>query len=357
MSTGAARAPTRSGWRAFTSTRRAARRRALSTAAKPARSSANSPRKLSGLYDEQRARPAVRQAWPSDSLYTGPYLDAAPDVIVGYAEGYRASWDSAVGKVTAHVFADNAKAWSGDHCVDPHLVPGVLFSNRKIEAADPGIEDMAPTALDLFGIEPPPYMEGKSLLKPQRQPAAARGGGMKAGGRAAVRGGAASDVGLRQSRHAGRGEADDRAWRRRHGSGFRGNPFRRSAEPEPSATAGRVSTAGHHHPAAESGGLVQRDHRHGPRRPRHLRFRPSQPGHTHAGVLHGRDHRAHAYSRHRTLSDSPVRRRSAQPARGPGLLANARRARRPLERHPHARQLPARGMRRPNRCPAWARRT
>ena len=126
--------------------------------------------KLSGLYDEQRARPAVRHAWPSDSLYTGPYLDAAPDVIVGYGEGYRASWDSAVGKVTADVFADNAKAWSGDHCVDPHLVPGVLFSNRKIEAADPGIEDMAPTALDLFGIEPPPYMEGKSLLKPQRRP-------------------------------------------------------------------------------------------------------------------------------------------------------------------------------------------
>jgi hypothetical protein len=103
-------------------------------------------------------------------LYTGPYLDAAPDVIVGYGEGYRASWDSAVGKVTADVFADNEKAWSGDHCVDPHLVPGVLFSNRKIEAADPGIEDMAPTALDLFGIEPPPYMEGKSLLKPQRHP-------------------------------------------------------------------------------------------------------------------------------------------------------------------------------------------
>ncbi len=126
--------------------------------------------KLSGLYDEQRERSAVRHAWPSDSLYTGPYLDSAPDVIVGYAEGYRAAWDSAVGKVTAHVFADNAKAWSGDHCVDPQLVPGVLFSNRKIEAVDPGIEDMAPTALDLFGIEPPPYMEGKSVFKPQRRP-------------------------------------------------------------------------------------------------------------------------------------------------------------------------------------------
>ena len=63
---------------------------------------------------------------------------------------------------------DNPKAWSGDHCVDPALVPGVLFSNRKFDAADPGIdpgiEDLAPTALQLFGLEPPAWMDGKPLL-------------------------------------------------------------------------------------------------------------------------------------------------------------------------------------------------
>ena len=125
--------------------------------------------RLSGLRDEERDRVAIRQAWPSESLYTGPYLDAAPDLIIGYADGYRASWDAAVGKVTATVFTDNLKAWSGDHCIDPHLVPGVLFCNRQILAEDPGIEDMAPTALDLFGIQPPPYMEGKSVLQPGKR--------------------------------------------------------------------------------------------------------------------------------------------------------------------------------------------
>src|SRR5215831_10480252 len=124
--------------------------------------------KLSGLRDEERDRVGIRKAWPSESLYTGPYLDAAPDIIVGYADGYRASWDAAVGKVSPQVFDDNRKAWSGDHCVDPHLVPGVVFCNRKIFAEDPGIEDMAPTALDLFGIKPPPYMEGKSLFRKRR---------------------------------------------------------------------------------------------------------------------------------------------------------------------------------------------
>jgi predicted AlkP superfamily phosphohydrolase/phosphomutase len=125
--------------------------------------------KLSGLRDEERDRVAVRKAWPSDALYTGPYLSAAPDVIVGFADGYRASWDAAVGKVTVSVFSDNTKAWSGDHCIDPHLVPGVIFANRKILAENPGIEDLAPTALELFGITPPPHMEGKSLFKESRK--------------------------------------------------------------------------------------------------------------------------------------------------------------------------------------------
>src|SRR5262249_4704203 len=54
--------------------------------------------KLTGLRDEEKNRLAIRRAWPSESLYTGPYIDAAPDLIVGYADGYRASWDAAVGK-------------------------------------------------------------------------------------------------------------------------------------------------------------------------------------------------------------------------------------------------------------------
>jgi bisphosphoglycerate-independent phosphoglycerate mutase (AlkP superfamily) len=52
----------------------------------------------------------------------------------------------------------------------------VLFSNREIASEDPGIEDMAPTALELFGIVPPPHMEGKSLLirpKPEKTEIAA----------------------------------------------------------------------------------------------------------------------------------------------------------------------------------------
>ncbi|MCS6952972.1 MAG: alkaline phosphatase family protein [Bryobacterales bacterium] len=120
--------------------------------------------KLTGLRDDETGQLAIRQVYAASDLYTGPYLEAAPDLIVGYNEGYRIAWEAAVGHVGAEIFTDNRKAWSGDHCVDPHLVPGVLFSNRPIHAPSPGIEDMAPTALELFGLQPPSWMEGRPVL-------------------------------------------------------------------------------------------------------------------------------------------------------------------------------------------------
>jgi predicted AlkP superfamily phosphohydrolase/phosphomutase len=118
--------------------------------------------KLTGLVDDGAI--AIANVYVASDIYKGPYLGAAPDLIIGYSAGYRASWEAAVGKVTPLVFEDNKKAWCGDHCVDPRLVPGVLFSNRRIAADDPGIEDMAPTVLRLFGIQPPSWMEGTSVI-------------------------------------------------------------------------------------------------------------------------------------------------------------------------------------------------
>jgi len=120
--------------------------------------------KLSGLRDAEHSNECIRTVYATNAIYKGPYLREAPDFVVGYNDGYRTSWDAAIGKTSARVIEDNPKAWSGDHAVDPHLVPGVLFCNRKVEARDPGIEDLAPTALSLFGLVPPVWMDGKPLL-------------------------------------------------------------------------------------------------------------------------------------------------------------------------------------------------
>ena len=123
--------------------------------------------RLTGLMDGEKGTVGIREAFDPAQLYRGPYLENAPDLLLGYDHGYRVSWDCATGVVAGPVFEDNCKAWSGDHCVDPRLVPGVFFCNRAIQAADPALVDIAPTALWLFGLQPPAYMDGKVLFQEQ----------------------------------------------------------------------------------------------------------------------------------------------------------------------------------------------
>jgi predicted AlkP superfamily phosphohydrolase/phosphomutase len=121
-------------------------------------------RKLSGLKDEKAGFTAINKIFDRDELPPGPYKENEPDLIVGYNQGYRISWDSVKGKVKGSAFEDNTRAWSGDHCIDPRVVPGVFFCNKRINRADPSIVDIAPTALELFGIEIPSYIDGQSLI-------------------------------------------------------------------------------------------------------------------------------------------------------------------------------------------------
>lgn len=120
--------------------------------------------KLTGLVDAEKGEVAIKEAVTRLAVYQGPYAENAPDVIVGYNAGWRVSWDAAIGKCGPRVFSDNLKAWSGDHMLHPDLVPGILFSNLKLDPQDANIIDLAPTTLDLFGVPKPKYMDGKSLL-------------------------------------------------------------------------------------------------------------------------------------------------------------------------------------------------
>ncbi len=120
--------------------------------------------KMSGLVDPDRDEVGINELFDTAALYQGPYLTNAPDFIVGYNHGYRISWDGATGVVTGPVWEDNTKAWSGDHGVDPRIVPGVFFCNHKLDRDDPALVDIAPTALRLFGVQPPPHMDGRPLF-------------------------------------------------------------------------------------------------------------------------------------------------------------------------------------------------
>ena len=121
--------------------------------------------KLNGLKDEENGQTAINTVFDRDDLPQGPYKENCPDMIVGYNEGYRVSWDSVTGKVNDTLFEDNTKAWSGDHCIDPRIVPGIFFCNHKINTESPAIIDIAPTILNLFGMKIPNHMDGRNLIE------------------------------------------------------------------------------------------------------------------------------------------------------------------------------------------------
>jgi predicted AlkP superfamily phosphohydrolase/phosphomutase len=118
---------------------------------------------LAGLHDVDGRR-AIKAVHDGHTAYRGPYVSNGPDLIVGYERGYRASWSNAVGRIDGPLIHDNTRYWSGDHCVDPELVPGVFFANRRLPAgAIASIVDLAPTILQLFGVPIPGYMDGSPL--------------------------------------------------------------------------------------------------------------------------------------------------------------------------------------------------
>lgn len=124
-------------------------------------------RELLALRDPQTGQAPITRVDLALQAYSGPHAADAPDLLIGYNRGYRAGWGTVLGGFPARVLEDNREAWSGDHCIDFTLVPGVLLSNRKIQADSPTLVDVAPTILREFGLEKPEAMEGQSVFAPR----------------------------------------------------------------------------------------------------------------------------------------------------------------------------------------------
>ncbi|MFC1968117.1 alkaline phosphatase family protein [Chloroflexota bacterium] len=119
---------------------------------------------LTSLRDPKTGKPVIRNVYTREDLYSGPYLNEAPDLVVGFEPYYRASWQTAIGGAPPKIIEDNLKKWSGDHIFDAECVPGIFLTNRKVSVPHPRVIDIAPTVLDCFQIAKPESMEGNSLL-------------------------------------------------------------------------------------------------------------------------------------------------------------------------------------------------
>ena len=85
--------------------------------------------KLTAVADPRNGESMVRQVYDGQSIYHGNANEDKPDLVVGYQPGYRASWQTTLGAVPKVQVEANDRKWSGDHCIAPDAVPGVLFTS------------------------------------------------------------------------------------------------------------------------------------------------------------------------------------------------------------------------------------
>jgi len=121
--------------------------------------------KLLAVHDPKSQQQVISRIDLASEAYQGPYASSGPDMLVGYNRGYRAGWQTILGAFPPEELEDNSNPWSGDHCMDYTLVPGVLLSNRKIASNSPALTDIAPTILAEFGIAKAQGMIGQSVFQ------------------------------------------------------------------------------------------------------------------------------------------------------------------------------------------------
>ncbi len=107
---------------------------------------------------------AVASVSPRSAIYSGPFAEESPDLLVNFNPGFRVSWQSSVGHFAGELLTDNMRCWSGDHIFDPVAMPGILLMNRAVATADPHIMDLAPTILKFLNVRPSTALEGTALI-------------------------------------------------------------------------------------------------------------------------------------------------------------------------------------------------
>lgn len=121
--------------------------------------------RLEALVDPETGVHPVSRVFLREQVYKSFDPTLIPDLIVTTSQGYRISWQSALGGMPDRLFEDNARVWSGDHCtLDPAVVPGVLFVNRPLLRRDLSMLDVYPTLLKLLGLRASEPLSGHAFL-------------------------------------------------------------------------------------------------------------------------------------------------------------------------------------------------
>ena len=121
--------------------------------------------KLEAERDPRNGEAVVLRAHPAAQAFHGERAAEGPDLVVGYNQSYAGSDPSTLGEITEAVLEDNTSRWSGNHLIDPSLVPGVLLVNAPLAAGEHDLTDVTVSILDHYGLPPVDGMLGESFLR------------------------------------------------------------------------------------------------------------------------------------------------------------------------------------------------
>jgi hypothetical protein len=102
-----------------------------------------------------------------EQAFDGPLAEYGPDLLVGYAPGFRASQQTGLGNWMERSVEPNVDHWGADHCMYAAAVPGVIFTNHNYlkNFPRPSYRDIPALAIDAqldhSKVLPPPSSGGQ----------------------------------------------------------------------------------------------------------------------------------------------------------------------------------------------------
>ncbi|MFT7461955.1 MAG: putative AlkP superfamily phosphohydrolase/phosphomutase, partial [Pseudohongiellaceae bacterium] len=127
--------------------------------------------KLTAIVDPKNGLHPVLAAYAGRDIYSGSAsvdrTAEAPDIVIGYDAGYGASEHATLGEVTgeAIIYDNLGHDFTGNHLMDPSVVPGILMVNRKLAHDGNDLTDVTATLLDVYGVAKGEGMVGSTFLQ------------------------------------------------------------------------------------------------------------------------------------------------------------------------------------------------
>jgi len=119
--------------------------------------------RLKLFIDPETQIAPVHEVYDANQIYFGEYQKYGPDLVIGFKPGYRMGWQTAIGGLADKICETEKSEWKGDHLVDASFVSGTFLANFPVISKLPRTVDIAPTILDLSGLNVPADMDGVSL--------------------------------------------------------------------------------------------------------------------------------------------------------------------------------------------------